>query len=86
MWLFYHIHRTILKSGNSYIKSPEWVSNKKAIINPKNVDDRCFEYSVVVALHHNEIKNHPERIQANHYLFSFDYNWQVIDFPAGIEE
>ena len=50
--LSYHIHKTSLKRGNSYIKSPEWVANKKAIINPKNVDNRCFEYSIVVALHH----------------------------------
>ena len=46
--LSYHIHKTSLKR-----KSPEWVAN--AIINPKNVDDRCFEYSIVVALHHKEI-------------------------------
>ena len=51
--LSYHIHKTSLKRGNSYIKSPEWVANKKAIINPKNVDNRCFEYSIVVALRHN---------------------------------
>ena len=33
--LSYHIHKTSLKRGSSYIKSPEWVGNKKAIINPK---------------------------------------------------
>ena len=84
--LSYHIHKTSLKRGNSYIKSPEWVANKKAIINPKNVDNRCFEYSIIVALRHKEIKNHPERIQGNHHLLSCDYNWQGIDFPAGIKE
>ena len=84
--LSYHIHKTSLKRGNSYIKSPEWVANKKAIINPKNVDNRCFEYSIVVALHHKEIKNHPERIQALHYHFSFDYNWGGIEFPARIKD
>ena len=83
-FLSYHIHKTSLKRGNSYIKSPEWVANKKAIINSKNVDDRCFEYSVVAALRHKKIKSHPERIQGNHHLFSCDYNWQGIDFPAGI--
>ena len=82
----YHIHKTSLKRGNSYIKSPEWVASKKAIINPKNVDNRCFEYSIIVALRHKEIKNHPERIQGNHHLLSCDYNWQGIDFPAGIKE
>ena len=28
--LSYHIHKTSLKRGNSYIKSPEWVANKKS--------------------------------------------------------
>ena len=76
--LSYHIHKTSLKR-----KSLEWVAN--AIINPKNVDDRCFEYSIVVALHHKEFKNHPERILGNH-LFSCDYNWQGIEFLTGIKE
>ena len=38
----YHIHKTSLKGGKSYIKSPEWIANKKATINPKNEDDKCF--------------------------------------------
>ena len=84
--LSYHIHKTSLKRGNSYIKSSDWIANKKAIINRKNVDDRCFEYSIVVALRHNEIKTHLERIEGNHHLFSCDYNWCGIDFPAGIKE
>ena len=50
------------------------------------MDDKCFNYSIVVALLHNEIKNHPERIQGNHHLFSCDYNWRGIDFLAGIKE
>ena len=84
--LSYHVHKTSLKRGNSYIKSPDWVANKKAIINQKNVNDGCFEYFIVVALRHNKIKSHPERIQGNHHLFSCDYNWCSIDFPAGIKE
>ena len=67
--LSYHIRKTSLKRGNSYIKTPEWLANKKAIINPKNIDNRCFEYSIVVALLHRETKNDPERIQGNHNFF-----------------
>ena len=69
--LSYHIHKTSLKRGNSYIKSPEWIANKKSTINPKNEDNRCFEYSIVVALHHKEIKNHPERISRIQYSSLF---------------
>ena len=61
--LSYDIHKTSLKRGKSYMKSPEQVVNKIAKINPKNLsDNKCFQYSVTIALHHQDIENHPERI------------------------
>ena len=81
--LSYHIHKTSLKRGKSYIKSPEWVLNKRATINPKNEDNKCFKYSITVALNHQNIENHPERI-SNIMPFINQYNWDGIDFPAGI--
>ena len=50
--LSYSFHKISLKRRKSYIKSPEWVLNKKATINPKNKDDKCFQYSIAVALNH----------------------------------
>ena len=83
--LSYHIHKTSLKRGKSYIKSPEWVLNKRATINPKNKDNKCFQYSITVALNHQNIENHPERI-SNIKPFIDKYNWKGIDFPAGIKD
>ena len=48
--LSYHIHKTSLKRGKSYIKSPEWVLNKRATINPKNKDNNK---SLTVVLNYN---------------------------------
>ena len=83
--LSYHIHKTSLKRENSYIKSSEWLINKRATINPKNKDDKCFQYSITVALNHQNIENHPERI-SNIKPFIDKYNWKGIDFPAGIKD
>ena len=83
--LSYHIHKTSLKRGNSCIKSSEWLINKRATINPKNKDDECFQYSITVALNHQNIENHPERI-SNIKPFINQYNWEGIDFPAGIKD
>ena len=83
--LSYHIHKTSLKRGKSCIKSPEWVVNKRATINPKNGGNKCFQYSITVALHHQDIKNHPERI-ANIGFHVGLYNWEGIEFPAGIKD
>ena len=40
--LSYSFHKINLKRGKSYIKSPKWVINKRATINPKNKDNKCF--------------------------------------------
>ena len=40
--LSYHIHKTSLKRGKSYMKSPEWIVNKRATINPKNGEINVF--------------------------------------------
>ena len=56
--LSYHIHKTSLRRGDSYVKSSEWLINKRATINPKNKDDKCFQYSITVALNHQNIENH----------------------------
>ena len=83
--LSYHIHKTSLKRGKSYIKSPEWILNKRATVNPKN-KDKCFQYSITVALNHQNIENHPERI-SNIKPFIDQYNWEgIIEFPAGIKD
>ena len=54
--LSYHIHKTNLKRGKSYIKSPEWILNKRATINPKNKDNKCFQYAITAALNHQKLK------------------------------
>ena len=82
--LSYHIHKINLKSGNSYIKSPKWILNKRAQINSKNNDNKCFQYSITAALSHQNIENHPERI-SNSNPFIDKYNWKDIDFSAGIK-
>ena len=53
----YKLHRVRLKRGESYIKSPEWLVNKRGTINPKNKkNDKCFQYALTLALNYNEIK------------------------------
>ena len=79
------IHKINLKREKSYIKSPEWILNKRATIKPKNKDNKCFQYSITVALNHQKIENHPERI-SNVKPFIVKYNWKSIDFSAGIKD
>ena len=53
---YYKLHKISLNRGGSYIDSPKWFKNKKATINPKNNDDKYFQYNLTVALNHEQIK------------------------------
>ena len=78
--LYYKLHRTILNGGISHIDSPEWLKNKKSIINLKNSDDKCFQYAVTVALNYKQIEKDPQRIKQIK-PFIDQYNWKEIKFP-----
>ena len=49
------------QKGSGYIYLTQPIQTKKAIINVKNKDNRCFEYAILSALHHSELKVDHER-------------------------
>ena len=63
--LYYDLNKISLNRDKSYTESPKWLKNKKATINPKNNDNRCFRYALTVALNHEQIKKDPQRIPKN---------------------
>ena len=73
--LYSKCHRITFRRGGSYIDSPDWIKKKKATINPKNKDDKCSQYAVMVALNYGEIAAHPERV-SNIEPFINKLNWQ----------
>ena len=79
--LYYKLHKISLNRGGSYTDSPKWLKNKKAIINPKNNDDKCFQYAITAALNHEKIKKDLKR-KTKIKLFIDKYNWKEIDFPC----
>ena len=80
--LYYNLNKGSLSRSGSYIDSPKWLKNKKSTINPQNKkDDKLFQYALTVALYHEQIKDHPERI-SKIKPFIDQYNWNEIDFPS----
>ena len=53
-------HRLNLTRGSSYIPLPDWLARKGAIINPKNLDMKCFRWAVIAAMKWEKIGDHPE--------------------------
>ena len=79
--MYYDFNKVSLSRGRSYVDSPEWLKNKKATINPKNNDNKCFQYALTVASNYRNIKNNLERI-SKIKTFIDQYNWKEIDFPS----
>ena len=79
--LYNNFNKVSLSRGGSYIDSPKWLKNKKATINPKNNNDKWFQYALTVALNYGKVKKHPQKI-SKIKLFIDQYNWKDIDFPS----
>ena len=71
--LCYKCHKINPNHGESYIDSADWIKNKKAAINSINEkENKCFQYAVTVALNHEEIGKHAEKIKP----FINKYKWK----------
>ena len=79
--LYYNLNKVSLTRGRSYIDSPKWLKNKKATINPKNKDEKCFQHTLTVALNSENIKKDPQRISKIKPIID-QYNGKGRDFAS----
>ena len=66
--------------AGKYIHLPKWISLKKACINIKNKDDKCFQYAIQCGYHKIYEKSHSENFY--HYKKIEDCLNFGINFPA----
>ena len=69
--------------GSSFIPLPDWIKNKKAIVNIRNKDDKCFLWCILRYLHPRE-KNDCRLTDLKKYEFSL--KTKGITFPMKIKE
>ena len=68
-------HRLMLTRGSSYIKLPDWLAKKKAIFNPKKLDEKCFKWAVIARLKWEEIVRDHQRVsKLRKYENEFDWS------------
>ena len=90
-WIFYKIinlelHTTSYRPlrGSTWIPLPKELADKKAIINMKNKDKKCFMWSVLRAL--NPTNNYPERIDKELMEKEDTLNMKGIKYPVSLKE
>ena len=69
---------------SSYIPLPKTLENRKALINMKNTDNRCFKWAATRAL--NPVSVHAERITKELKQQASKLNWNRIEFPTPCTE
>jgi uncharacterized C2H2 Zn-finger protein len=92
-WSVVSLENLILKSskyeplaGSSYVRLPTKFENKKAVVNPKNLNDnQCFKWSVLSAVHLTNRGKHPERIE-NLRQYEHQFNFENMVFPVSIQD
>ena len=78
-------HQLNLTRGSRYLPLPDWLTKKKAIIDPRNEDQECFKWAVIATSRWGDIDSHPERI-SKLARFETDFDWSGIGFPVSVKD
>ena len=70
--------------GKAWVALAKELTNKNAIINPQNKDDKCFLWCVLRAL--NPTKDHPERIDKKLKEKENTLNMEGIEYPVSLKD
>lgn len=68
--------------GSQYIKLPDWVNNKKCLVNIKNKDNKCFMYSVLYGIY--KIGKDPQRVSKYKSIYKFGLD--KLEYPMRINK
>jgi len=78
---------TVLKykpfRGGTYIPTPKEVMSTHAVVNVQNSDNRCFEYSILSALH--PAQQNPQRV-SKYIQYINQLNFSGIKFPIQVSD
>ena len=69
--------------GSSYISLPPSISNKKAVINPQNIDECYFKWAILAR---HASGNNRFRVDENYFKEEHRYDFSGLSFPTPISE
>ena len=80
-----NFHQLNLTRGRSYVPLPDYIANRKAVINPRNDYSECFKWAIIAADRWADIGSHPQRI-SNLRKFVNNYDWSGLEFPVSLKQ
>lgn len=83
--LCFNINKFVFFNGSSYLPLSTEIANKKAVINVKNNDNKCFVWSILAALKSKVIKNNPQRVKC-YEKYIHELNLNEIEFPVTLNQ
>ena len=86
MLLFFHIldfKNDLIQS--TFSKTSEWFALKRSVLDLNNNDNKCFQYSIVISLYHEELGRNYCRI-SNIKNYVDNFNWENINFAPQEED
>ena len=85
--IYVKFHEINPPSTRSYIPTPKKLANKKAIINPKNSDNKCFLYTTGISVYYDEIDMKNSNWMSKKLLKCWErLNIDNISFPPTIRD
>ena len=85
LYLDVNFHQLNLRRGSSCLPLPDFIAKRKAVINPQNGDEECFNWAIIVADKWMDIDSHPERV-SNLREFADNYDWSGLEFPVSLKQ
>ena len=83
--LYHKCDKINFKCGGSNINYQDCLEKKKVTINPKNKDDKCFQYAATVELNFDKFKKDPQRVSNIKPLIN-KYYWDGIKYASKIDD
>ena len=78
-----HVTLYLPISASSYISTPSYITQKKAVLNMQNEDNFCFLWSVLAALH--PVESNSNRV-TKYLQFQQELNITHLKFPLAVSD
>ena len=93
-WILYELTQlqlttwelNVLRGKGTFFPLPLWIQNKRAVVNVRNVDNKCFMWSVLAALHTPRTKRAPRNLTTYYQKYITYYNFGMLEFPVAVKD